>query len=384
MNDKKSFDLLMQILRFVICNNLNAPHLGSDECLNAFAAAKKHSVYQIVSYYMLNNINNLSEELKQSMEHALDYVNYRCVKRDFLIDEIKRVFNENKLPFILLKGCVMKQYYPYEYLRTSGDIDILVHHDDIEKAKRVLVSVLKCKQGITDNHHTSFRSQLGYNIELHRRLYDKTYGNYKADSVLKQVWNYADSVRKSGYEYVLRDEMFYYYHLHHLMRHFERGNCKIIQLLDLWLLNHCGDFDRKKREALIIKGGMKVFAEAMISVSEKWFSGKEETDTAEIESYILSGQESFILNQLQKGQTKTGYLLRRIFCPYYQMEYLYPRLKKYKILLPFCHIHRWFRLFNPAVRKKKKQEFNLILKGGESAYKSVSLILEKTGIKDTM
>ena len=38
-----------------------------------------------------------------------------------------------QIPFVPLKGSVIRKYYPEAWMRTSSDIDVLVHKEDVEK-----------------------------------------------------------------------------------------------------------------------------------------------------------------------------------------------------------------------------------------------------------
>lgn len=44
-----------------------------------------------------------------------------------------------EISFLPLKGSVLRQYYPEPWMRTSCDIDILVHENDLEKTTEYLV-----------------------------------------------------------------------------------------------------------------------------------------------------------------------------------------------------------------------------------------------------
>ena len=80
-----------------------------------------------------------------------------------------------------------------------------------------------------------------------------------------------------------------------------------------------------------------------------WFDGCAHTDlTREMESYILGASiYGDVENRVALSQIKQGgrfkYLLGRIFLPYNKLNKIYPRLKKYPILLPFYQIKRWCR-----------------------------------------
>mgnify|MGYP000152239857 CR=1 FL=1 len=77
----------------------------------------------------------LGEKLKQQENLAL----YRYMNQDYALQEIGEVFTEKQIPFLPLKGSVLREEYPEPWLRTSGDIDILVHEQDVKRASQVLM-----------------------------------------------------------------------------------------------------------------------------------------------------------------------------------------------------------------------------------------------------
>ena len=79
-----------------------------------------------------------------------------------------------------------------------------------------------------------------------------------------------------------------------------------------------------------------------------------------MESYILGAaiygdveNRVAILKRKQGGRFR--YIMGRIFLPYGKLKKIYPRLKKYPILLPYYEIKRWLRL---VLRKDTARALN--------------------------
>ena len=92
-----------------------------------------------------NNSGVIRSEVKQKFEKQILTAIYRYENINSELETLKTAFEEEKIPFIPLKGSVIRQYYPEPWLRTSCDIDILVHEEDIERA----IAVLTDKNGYT-------------------------------------------------------------------------------------------------------------------------------------------------------------------------------------------------------------------------------------------
>ena len=74
-------------------------------------------------------------------------------------------------------------------------------------------------------------------LELHHTLLEDAY-NPNAAQILENVW--ADATPKNGYEYLLElsNEMFYFYHIVHMAKHFINGGCGIKPFLDIIVIEN--------------------------------------------------------------------------------------------------------------------------------------------------
>ena len=112
------------------------------------------------------------------------------------------------------------------------------------------------------------------------------------------------------------------------------GGCGIRSFLDMWVLNHCVDFNQEKRETLLADGGLTVFAKQAALLSEVWFGAAGHTEiTRQLETYILRGgvygtTTNRVAVQQQKRGGKVKYALSRILIPYKVIRFHYPILQK--------------------------------------------------------
>jgi hypothetical protein len=171
-----------------------------------------------------------------------------------------------------------------------------------------------------------------------------------ASVVLKNVWKM--SVLRSGYSYwyTLTDEMFYFYHVAHMAKHFEIGGCGIKPLVDLLLLDSLPTADFSKRYALLEEGNLLKFAKASRNLSAVWFGNKEHDFVSkQMEDYIVRGgvygtNVNRIMVQQQKSGGRLRYALSRIFLPYDVIKFHFPILEKHRWLTPLMQACRWCKL----------------------------------------
>ena len=164
--------------------------------------------------------------------------------------KVCNAFEQAEIAHMPLKGSVMRQYYPEPWMRTSGDIDILVHIEDIDRALDIIINNLNYKNTGKTLHDLELLSPNGVHLDL---LFDTVEESYSgnANAVLKNIWDYAVLKEATKYLYVLSDGMFYFYHVAHMAKHFEEGGCGIRFFLDMWLLNNSEKFIAQEAEDLI-------------------------------------------------------------------------------------------------------------------------------------
>lgn len=297
------------------------------------------------------------EKIKAKLDEQVFTAVYRYENINYELEQLKQAFNEEKIPFIPLKGSVIRRYYPEPWMRTSCDIDILVKEENLDKAVKVLTEKKGFKQeGKRNFHDISLYSSAGIHLELHFNIKETV---EKLDAVLKTAWEHA--VKKDDdenkYEYRFSEEFFLFHLYAHASYHFVQGGCGVRPFLDLYLLNKKIKYDREKLNALLEEAGIKKFAEEVEHLAETWFGELEYTNlTRRMEEYILNGGVYGTLENrvaVEQGkQGKFGYVLSRIWLPYKSLKCLYPSLEKHKWLLPFYEIRRWFALlFNGGVKR---------------------------------
>lgn len=322
--------------------------LTDENWRSLYQLSKRHDLAHLVGDAVLKNKLISDNDMKEKFEKQVFKAVYRYERINYELREIIKVLNEAQIPYIPLKGSVIRQYYPAPWMRTSCDIDILVHEDDLERAKCALTERLEYKFDSKGSHDIGAFSPSGVHLELHYKLIeDEIVG--KADVPLLDIWSYA-SVEKDTYCFSLNDEMYFYYHIAHMAKHFEHGGCGVRPFIDLWVLRHSLPENKTERVELLERGGLLKFAEASEMLSKIWFDGAEYNSlTRQMEDYLLHGgvygivDNRVAVQQANKG-SKFKYALSRIWLPYERLRFHYPSLENHRWLLPLYEVRRWFKL----------------------------------------
>ena len=343
-------ELLIALLRSHVCGDsqvaVEAPSAQVLEKLSILAQRHDlaHIVGQALGERKFLGDDAISQKLKSISMQAI----CRYVQLSYELGQSCRVLEEEKIPFIPLKGSVLRSYYPEPWMRTSCDIDVLVPVQDLDRAVDALKQKLQYQGNGKGAHDVVLHAPGGTILELHYDMIEQRHANDAMRNVLAEIWEDAHPIKEGSCHMVLSDPMFYFYHIAHMAKHFEAGGCGVRAFLDIWILNHKVEHEKAARDALLQAGGLLPFAQATEKLSEAWFSGTPmDAWTQRINDYILRaslyGDDD---NRAALGQAKSGGKLRylftqRIFLPYDYLKAEYPILERYKWLTPVYQVIRW-------------------------------------------
>ncbi len=270
---------------------------------------------------------------------------YRCERLKYEFEQICEVLDGESIPYIPLKGSVIRPFYPYDSMRTSCDIDILIREEQLDNAIDAIVERLAYERGSRDKHDVALNAPSGVHFELHFSLIE---GDEVLDAVLLKVWEY--STQKSEYRYAMTDEFLLFYHISHMAKHFAHGGCGIRPFMDLWIIEHKMGISRNCADELLEASGLCRFAVGAFALADAWFGGKEHTElTLNMQEYIMNAGvygslENRVYMRSTDNDSKLKYIFRRVFIPYRDMVNFFPSLKKCPLLLPFLYLVRIFRV----------------------------------------
>lgn len=348
-------EVLFALLRKEICDQTVSDEVKnalSEEMLSQlYMLSNKHDLAHIVSHALeglgIAGDDGVLQEFKRKNLQAI----YRYIRLDHDFSRVCTAFEKAKLPYLPLKGAVLREYYPQAWMRTSCDVDILVKMEDLEKAKNILTKQLGFYGELRSAHDVSFFSENGTHFELHHMLIE-AWRSEEQNDLLQDVWSVAEPATEGTYRYVMPDEWFYFYHLAHMAKHVTRGGCGIRPFLDIWVLENRVTYDAIRRQELLTKGMLDTFAQTSRKLVQTWFSGQPADPlVARLERFVLMGgvygtYENNIAVRQSKEKGKLRYIKARLFERYEMMIVYYPVLEKHKWLLPFFQVVRWIhRIF---------------------------------------
>ena len=379
---------MMSLLRFEIVGITPDKSLfenaSDDDFKRLYAFSKYHDIAHLVGDAVIKCGYALGDEIKAKFQKQSMLAVYRYQTSDEELASVSKALADANIPFVPLKGSVIRDLYPEQWMRTSCDIDILIHEEDLEKASGLLLGG-GYRSHSTSAHDISLISQNGVNLELHFSLIeDGRIG--KTEEILGSVWDYAEE-QLSSKASVLRDEMFYFYHIAHMAKHIEdHGGCGIRPFIDLWILNNRAEYDISARDQLLSSGELKKFEKVSKELSEYWLEGKTPSELAlKLERFIFSGgvygsfKNSAVIGS-GKEKSRVKYLLKRIWMPYNLLVGKYPSLKGKRVLQPAYEVRRWFTLFKKRTFERNKEVLKTSSSLSSDAKNDTSKMLSDLGL----
>lgn len=322
--------------------------------------ATKQDQTHVVALALKKNKLLGNDQISAVFARSLRMALFRHETLNYTQNQIYEVLEEEKIAYVPLKGAVIRDLYPEAWMRTSGDIDILVREEDVERAKESLIAKLNYRVVKNNYHDIAMVSPNNQLLELHFKILEN---EEKIDRMLGKVWNYVSPVEEGKFRYEMTNEYLLFHSYAHMLYHFINGGCGIRYVIDIWILEQKLDFDVKKLDEMLKVCEMNAFVAYARKLARVWFEGEShDRETSRMQMYIIEAglfgdTESKMKARKTKTEGKGRYLLQRIFIPYKEFCSSYPALEKYPILYPYYMVKRWFKIFD---RNKAEQTIHEI------------------------
>lgn len=315
--------------------------------------ARKHKIMPLLCYGFSNAGIKTPPEIDEELFRNTAFNMSVNSNQLFELERIKQAFLENKIDFIVLKGAVLKNYYPSPEMRPMGDIDMLIKVEQYSK----ICSIMK-KLGFVEKPASNYEFKWSKGqvlIELHKRLTAPTnrdFCRYYGDG-----WKMAVPMDENSTEYTYTKEDCFVYLFMHFTRHYRDAGIGLIHLIDIYFyLKKHNDMDEEYLLREFEELRLAEFYENVKSTISVCFedSAPNEKTNIILNRIISSGsygtKESLVISvgakNTQKAKNKKSIrailFWNRVFMPYKDMCVRHRILKKLPFLLPFFWIYRIF------------------------------------------
>ena len=91
-----------------------------DYLVRLYKLSKSHDLAHLVGDALIKNDLIGNDEIKEKYQKQVMIAIYRYEKINYELNRLRSALNEAQIPFIPLKGSVLRQYYPEPWMRTSS------------------------------------------------------------------------------------------------------------------------------------------------------------------------------------------------------------------------------------------------------------------------
>lgn len=358
----------------------------SPECVSAlFRLAKKHDLAHLLAAAIDRSNLAQSEDLRTNCQNLQLNALYRYEQSQYTLECLSAFFAEKHVPFVPLKGAVIRPYYPEPWMRTSCDLDILVPEERVEWLAEAMESELGYVRRDKTYHDISLQSPHGVHVELHFNIKENM---DNIDMLLGKVWEYTVGDKASGL-CELTAEYLLFHHLAHMSYHFLHGGCGVRPILDWWILKRKLDYSATKLKEMCTETGISVFSEAIDDLASVWFDGAAlSTRAARMTEFILFGgvygniENRITIQRVGKNeaQGKAAYIFSRAWLPLRELRTSYPILERRPYLLPIYQIKRWIAALSSGRVKKSASEIKVNNTISAEQIENVADLLSELGL----
>lgn len=327
-----------------------------------FELAKKQEVYSMVAQSV--DFKYLPPDIAGNLN---DYSKSELVRLIAMQNELKAIeseLEEKGIKYMLLKGAVIRNYYPKQSMRQMSDIDIMYDADK----KDSLIGIMEnrgYKKISFGGNSDDFTKPPYYTFEFHRELFKSEYGFCPDFSF---VWDNARQVQNS-FEYQMSAEDLYLHHIAHMYKHCMLGGFGIRFLIDTYLIvskeqkNWNRDYINKKLAGFSLLDFEEQVRRIAFAVMDGAALNEKDAEffNEKVGFGIYGNQRvgiELMYNEFKdkKGSTSVfSFALYRLFPSMEFMKREYPVLNKKPYLLWFYYILRLLSKSSGALKKAKRE-----------------------------
>ena len=203
---------------------------------------------------------------------------------------LEETLNQNKIKHLYIKGAVLRKYYPAGEVRTSGDTDVIIKKENLQKAGEILVEKGFDLTQQNDEQRVLFYLDEEYEIEC-----DLSGVNGKSEKLFKSPLDSDYVLSKNNLTYELKPDYHLFYVISHFLRHLMGGGVGIRQLMDVDVLLRNSPASLDKLLEIANKTDLEKSVLSVVALARNYFNTPVELDYS-ISENLKNKFEDIILN----------------------------------------------------------------------------------------
>lgn len=261
------------------------------------------------------------------LERVMWAVVQASCQQQALFGEVTASLEKEGVPYLPIKGQVLRDLYPDPDLRQMGDIDILVHPRDRSIVRRVMEGVGFAPkehapsdgEGVVEDAPVDTYAAPGLVVEVHTRLFTILYDRRPACRPFlgEGLWEHA-APPTGGSRWALRPEAEFVTMVLHIASHLYHKGIGVRFFLDVALFAraHAASIDAARLRGLLRSLDLERFARVVLALADEWFGvprgfGGLDTSTDGIDPTGLEHLRTVVLTRGTFGQEGESLVLGR-------------------------------------------------------------------------
>lgn len=328
-------------------------------------------------------VEECRDALRQSCRDTIALCSHRTAMAEIFCGKLAA----SGIDHIIMKGFVLRNFFPVPELRTFGDIDLIIRPEDRQKSHDLM---LQMGFGVKTDWEPVFSyCRDSEHYELHTEIMEIDVSE-KADyrGYFRGLWNHA--VRTGDHSYEFTPEFHFLYMLTHIAKHINGSGAGLRMYMDVAaFIRHYGNglnwaWVRRELEKL----QLLTFAGTVLCAVEAWFgisppfacSAPDKSVLDSFTEYTLSGgifgrngrdSGTITLKSQKQGDgelQRADTVLRRLFPSAQTIETRYTYLQEKPWLLPAAWVHRLI-LTKDTWRSHMEEARNILTADGAEVQK---------------
>lgn len=283
--------------------------------------------------------------------------------------ELVKLFDRAGIPIVILKGMAAAIYYPEPYLRTMGDIDLLVLRNQFDEAADLMkLSGYECTQekGVNPRHMGFVKNDIPF--ELHHHF---SSDGFDVDAILEDAIPMRKSAELNQCAFpVLPDMENGLVLLGHIQQHLRNSRLGLRQIVDWMMFVHAGLTDEAwniQFRDLARKVGLELLAINITKMCKNrlglpdqitWCDEGDDQLTEELLEILFESGNMGRKGVSSRGQAESMSLqIKRMGFFRWLYEYggrVWPLSRKHRILRPLAMVYGIWKIAVKGIKAKRE------------------------------
>lgn len=260
----------LQILSGYACGRMTEPPAEAVDWEQLLTLVREQSLCGVAWYQCRTFLQDQPELLEKLHAGFLSDVFYFTCQAEEL-GEISERFTRERIPFLPMKGAVLCNYHPIPQLRTKGDIDLLIHHEDRQRSHEIMLALgFQCT---VDNPAVWTYTRDAVIFEIHdHMMYESLASSIDYCGYFDRVWDHASPVEGSA-RWEMDEDFHFLYLLTHTAKHIVNKGSGFRPFLDMaFFARQAGQrIDWQAVTAQLEQLALLDFTKTCFAFCQRWF-----------------------------------------------------------------------------------------------------------------